>query len=202
MIRGPGLTYSGVVISIPRSLALNTGAPHFMVKRANVIFTMSDKKDGQLFQQYLPGRPAVFKTVEEMQARIDEYFDWSDARIQQVYSKKADAVIEINNPAPYTMAGLARAIGLSRQALLAYKKRKDENGKDFIVTIKAARVRVQEDVEMRLMESAATGAIFNLKNNFGYQDKREEEHSGAIEVITRKHSSSQLPENTDAEDED
>lgn len=116
------------------------------------------------------GRPLAFKSVEELQSKIDEYFDFCDNRIQQVYSKKQDAVIEIINPEPYTIAGLAYAVGVDRKTLWNYSK-KDE----FFHTIKRARDKVQTDVERRLMESNPTGAIFNLKNNFDYRDKVETE---------------------------
>ena len=118
------------------------------------------------------GRPLAFKSVEELQSKIDEYFDFCDNRIQQVYSKKQDAVIEIINPEPYTIAGLAYAVGIDRKTLWNYSK-KDE----FFHTIKRARDKVQTDVERRLMESNPTGAIFNLKNNFDYKDKIETEVS-------------------------
>ncbi len=114
------------------------------------------------------GRPLAFKTPEELEAKIAEYFAFCDNRIQQVYSPKAEAVIEVINPAPYTMSGLARRIGLDRKTLLNYSN-KDE----FFPTIKEARETVQEDVETRLMEKQATGPIFNLKNNFGWIDKTE-----------------------------
>jgi hypothetical protein len=40
--------------------------------------------------------------------------------------------------------------------------------------IKKARDRVQEDIEIRLMEGRnVVGAIFNLKNNYNYVDKTE-----------------------------
>ena len=112
------------------------------------------------------GRPLAFKSPEEMQDKIDEYFAYCDNRIQQVYSAKANGVIEVIDPAPYTMSGLARRLGLDRKSLLNYSN-KDE----FFPTIKDARERVQEDVETRLMEKQATGAIFNLKNNFGWVDE-------------------------------
>lgn len=115
------------------------------------------------------GRPVKFKNVQELQDAIDEYFNWCDNRIMHVYSPKAEAVIEVINPAPYTMAGLARRIGLSRQGLMEYKHKNAE----FSDAIKAARQRVEEDVETRLLEKNATGAIFNLKNNFGYKDVKE-----------------------------
>jgi hypothetical protein len=114
------------------------------------------------------GRPRIFKSVEELQSKIDEYFDYCDNRIQQVYSKKLGEVIEIINPEPYTMAGLAYYMGIDRDTLLNYGKRDEYFG-----TVKKARDRVQMDVERRLMEDAPTGAIFNLKNNFGYKDRSE-----------------------------
>ncbi len=116
------------------------------------------------------GRPPIFETPEEMQAVIDEYFDYCDNRIQQVYSPKEGGVIQCINPAPYTMSGLARRLGMDRRTLIDYAKRDK-----FILTIKAARQKVHEDVEQRLMEKNATGAIFNLKNNFGWKDSTEQE---------------------------
>lgn len=111
------------------------------------------------------GRPVKYKTVEELQKIIDEYFDWCDARA----IKKADDSGKeyfVSFPAPYTMSGLARRLGLSRQGLMEYKA-KDK----FSDAIKAARERIHEDVETRLMEKQAAGAIFNLKNNFGWKDE-------------------------------
>ena len=114
------------------------------------------------------GRPLAFKTPEELETKIAEYFAFCDNRIQQVYSPKSEGVIEVINPAPYTMSGLALSLGLDRRTLLDYSNR-DE----FLPTIKAAREKVHADVETRLMEKNATGAIFNLKNNFGWVDKTE-----------------------------
>lgn len=129
------------------------------------------------------GRPLKYKTVEELQKVINEYFDNCDNRIQQVYSKKSDGVIEIINPEPYTMSGLAYALDMDRRTLLDYSKRSE-----FLPTIKKARNKVHSDVERRLMDGAGVGAIFNLKNNFAWNDKTEVEQSGTVEVITRKHS--------------
>jgi hypothetical protein len=126
------------------------------------------------------GRPLKFETVEDLQQAIEEYFDYCDNRIQHVYSPKQEKVIEVIDPAPYTMSGLARHIGLSRQGLLDYANRDQ-----FLDAIKAARERVHEDVESRLMEKNATGAIFNLKNNFGWKDKTEQDvnHSGEVSFV-------------------
>lgn len=124
------------------------------------------------------GRPLIFKTPEELAEKIEEYFNHCDNRIQQVYSKKQDAVIEIINPEPYTMAGLAYALGIDRETLLNYASREL-----FFDTVKKGRDKVQMDVERRLMEGQPTGAIFNLKNNFGYVDKTETDLTSKGESI-------------------
>lgn len=133
----------------------------------------------------LGGRPPKFETKAELEQAINEYFDYCDNRVRHVYSKKRDDTFEMIDPAPYTMAGLAFYLHMDRTTLFKY-------GKDdrFFNTIKAARDRVAMDVENRLMEGGnAAGAIFNLKNNFGYTDATQVEQSGAVEIITRKHSS-------------
>ncbi len=124
------------------------------------------------------GRPLKYQKEEDLRNAIDEYFDWCDNRIQHVYSPKSESVIEVINPAPYTMMGLARRIGLSRQALSEYS-----HSDKFGDTIKEARDRVQEDVETRLMEKQPTGAIFNLKNNFGYKDQTQQDITSGGEQI-------------------
>lgn len=114
-----------------------------------------------------------FKKVKELQDAIDEYFDWCDNRgIKKVDDDGKEWMV--SSPAPYTMSGLARRIGLSRQGLIDY-----ENRDEFLDAIKEARERVHEDVETRLMEKAPTGAIFNLKNNFGWRDKNETDLTSA-----------------------
>lgn len=115
------------------------------------------------------GRPLVFKTVKELQDKIDEYFVYCDNRTRKKWADDKDKEFMIADPAPYTMHGLARALGLSRQALMEYSH-KDGFGD----AIKAAREKIAEDVETRLMDGKAqAGAIFNLKNNFGWKDKTE-----------------------------
>ena len=115
------------------------------------------------------GPPLKYKTKEELKEVIDRYFDYCDNRLVQGYDNKTNEQFAYISPEPYTMSGLAYSIGLSRQGLLDYSNR-DE----FLDTIKDARRKVETDVERRLMEGKAqTGAIFNLKNNFGWKDKSE-----------------------------
>lgn len=106
------------------------------------------------------GRPPKFKTAVEMQKAIELYFEscWivdKDGERKQI--------------TPYTVTGLANALGMERKALLEYQE-KDE----FSNTIKEAKRKVAQYVEEYLfLGKNQTGAIFNLKNNFDWKDKTE-----------------------------
>ena len=113
------------------------------------------------------GRPPKYKTPEEMQKVIDDYFN-------------TDAWIQINDKPKFapTVEGLAYALDLDRKNLLVYQ------GKDeFRNTIKRAKQKVAIALEQNLWGNAVTGTIFNLKNNFGWKDKTEVESSGTVKVI-------------------
>ncbi len=120
------------------------------------------------------GPPLKYLTPEALQTAIDEYFTQCDNRLVQGYDNKTNEQFAYISPEPYTMSGLAYALDLSRRGLLNYK-RKDK----FVHAIKRARRKVQTDVERRLMEGkgATAGAIFNLKNNFGWKDESKVENT-------------------------
>ena len=113
------------------------------------------------------GRPKLYTSVDEVASIIEEYFLYCDNRIQHIYSAKADGVIEVINPAPYTMSGLALALDMDRKSLLNYSKQED-----FFPTIKKAREKVEADIEERMndKQTFTPGLIFNAKNNFGWVD--------------------------------
>lgn len=133
------------------------------------------------------GRPLAFKSVQELQDKIDEYFDFCDMRIIKGYSQKEEKEFAYISPAPYTMHGLARACGVDRDTIINYSHKEE-----FFGTIKEARNKVAEDVETRLMEGRAqAGAIFNLKNNFGWKDENKTDitsngESIAIRIVADK----------------
>jgi len=115
------------------------------------------------------GRPLVFKSVEDLKKKIDEYFDWCNNRTMAVYDKTSGQEIMIIHPAPYTMSGLARRLGVDRRTIVNYSKKDD-----FFLTIREARERVHEDVETRMLETRnERGAMFSLKNNFDWKERTE-----------------------------
>ncbi|KAB2587286.1 hypothetical protein BS297_00995 [Rhodococcus erythropolis] len=141
------------------------------------------------------GRPLKFTTVAELKLRINEYFDRCDPhtemrRVIDGHGKEGNALWverEVLTPGvPYTITGLARALKTSRETLLDYESGKyddkaddiDAAGDKFSDTIKDAKLRVQQNAEEFLMSGApATGAIFWLKNNAGWKDRQEVDHT-------------------------
>lgn len=99
------------------------------------------------------GRPLKYKTKEELQKVIDEYFMQCD-----------------RDEEPYTVTGLALALDLDRKALITYGEKEE-----FSNTIKKAKLKVESYLEKKLVsgQGNATGIIFNLKNNYGYKDRQE-----------------------------
>ena len=97
------------------------------------------------------GRPLLFKTNEELQSKIDAYFEYCD-----------------ENKQPYTISELALFLNTDRITLIRYGER-DE----FCNTIKKAKQKVESQFEKRSLmgEYNPTIAIFLMKNNFGYKDK-------------------------------
>lgn len=78
-----------------------------------------------------------------------------------------------------TVTGLAVALDTTRETLLQYEneiiKKLDDNIKHEISdAIKRAKVRIHAEYEQALFDRGkVTGAIFTLKNNYGWADKQE-----------------------------
>lgn len=109
------------------------------------------------------GRPPKYKTIKELEDRIDLYF------ISGMTFKE----VNINNkiiqqPRP-TMAGLTLFLGFCETSYLDFLG-KDER---FSQLIKKAKLYIQMYHEENLNNTACTGSIFWLKNWAAYKDKTE-----------------------------
>ena len=133
------------------------------------------------------GRPPKYEKKEEMQRKIDEYFE-SCHRIVMIFDKTIGRhvpAIDGNGNLlkeqyrPYTITGLADALDMSRQSLLNYSE--DE---EFFDTIMRAKRKCEMYAEEKLYDkNGSNGAKFSLANNFkGWKEKQEIEHSGTIKL--------------------
>lgn len=95
---------------------------------------------------------AKYKTEQQFQQAVDKYFVDCDKEGR-----------------PYTMSGLALALGIDRVTLVRY------GDKDlFAPLVKKAKARVEQQLEENLYRLGNnSGIIFNLKNNYGWRDQVE-----------------------------
>jgi hypothetical protein len=117
----------------------------------------------------------MYKTREEIQAKIDAYFE--ECKGELLYDTEGNPMIDKNgNPIrvgcrPLTITGLALALGFnSRQALINYQCKEE-----FYDTIMRAKSKVEQYAEERLFDKdGANGAKFSLANNFdGWREKQQ-----------------------------
>jgi hypothetical protein len=111
------------------------------------------------------GRPPKYKTAEELQTKIEEYFNKGVKRRKVVVGNgKNTQVVELEVP---TITGLVLYLGFeSRQSFYDLEKYPE-----FSYTIKRARTVMEQMYEEALSIGNTTGAIFALKN-FGWVDKQ------------------------------
>jgi hypothetical protein len=104
------------------------------------------------------GRPAKFTDAEELDIKIQAFFKSCD-----------------DNAYPYTIHGLCVALDCTRDTICEYEKKPE-----FSDTIKKAKEKIRWFVEKELfLGKNPSGMIFWLKNNAGWKDKQELEHTGA-----------------------
>ena len=108
------------------------------------------------------GQPLKFKTVEELEEKVESFFTSDEAYIINFKDGDEDRIY-----AP-TMSGLALHLNVDRKTITNYSN-KDE----YFPTIRKARARIESHLEKKLYGNNVTGLIFNLKNNFDWKDKSE-----------------------------
>ena len=98
------------------------------------------------------GRPLKFKSVADLEAKINAYFEDKDTF-------------------PHTVSGLAFWLGCDRKTLINYEEKER-----FFPTIKKAKTSIEAEIEQRALtgNSKPTVRTFNLKNNFDGKEKQGE----------------------------
>lgn len=105
------------------------------------------------------GRPLKFKTVEDLQEKIDDYFN-------------------VTPKEEWTWTGLALHLDTSRETLREYGEREE-----YVDSLKKALLKVENGYEIDLKKRGQAGTIFALKN-FGWKDKTEVDQNISGELKT------------------
>lgn len=115
----------------------------------------------------LIGRPPKYTNSEEIQDKIDKYFQECKGEILKdedgnvIFDKYGQPVVL--NAVPPTITGLALALGFAtRKSLLEYQGKAE-----FVNTITRAKSLIEKYTEERLFDrDGVQGAKFSLINNF------------------------------------
>ena len=115
-------------------------------------------------------------TVQYLEDCIAAYWD-SRTATRKVYPRDGDPYEE-EYTRPPTMAGLARAVGVSRMTLWRYLHRRDDLPSDLLLVLSRACDEISEHIEEALYNRETyQGARFTLEANHRYG--REDERGGA-----------------------
>lgn len=109
------------------------------------------------------GRPRRYPTHEAFEAKTEEYFQSEEG---QTFP---------------TLSGLCLFMGFAdKQSFSNY----ETYGEDFSLTVNKARLRIEAHRHKMLIDrnSFTPGIIFDLKNNHGWKDQQQLEHSGSVSV--------------------
>lgn len=129
--------------------------------------------------QYILGTPPKYRTPEEMQVAIDEYFNSLMGPMinkygQVVYDDQGKKIMVQIRPA--TISGLANKLGMKTDTIKSYNYRALAGLCDpqYSAVILSARQRIEQYAEERLYDRDGTsGAQFSLRRAFCWHDKLE-----------------------------
>ncbi len=132
------------------------------------------------------GRPAKWTDPEAMEAAIRDYFKKCEDGETVTRPNKRGELVTYTRKIPYTVAGLALALGFnSRQSLLDYCGGKNRDSARFVDTISRAKTMIEQENITRaaLGDYDAKIMTLNLSANFGYSTKAQVEVNGLEDVL-------------------
>lgn len=129
------------------------------------------------------GPKPMYENVEDMQKKIDAYFQECKGTI--LSDEAGKPVLRNGTPIyvgrrPPTMTGLAMALGFAtRKSIFDYRKKGE-----FELTLTVARSRVEMYAEERLFDrDSVQGAKFSLLHNFGWSAGTKQKESGTGSIV-------------------
>lgn len=125
-------------------------------------------------------RPPAFASAEEMRAQVERYFDDVFSNMEAVRLGDPVKVDRVTNDFRPTITGLCLSLGITRQTLWNYIRDDEGNYAEGIQKVaQMAKLMVENALEHKLYDAGCNGAIFNLKSNFGWEDKSVIDHQNS-----------------------
>lgn len=129
----------------------------------------------------MAGRPLKFKSPEELEKKIAEYFEYCDNRTKKEIVKTKDyyEIIDMPDPVPYTVYGLADFLDCESDTLLNYQDKDD-----FSVYIARAKHKILTNKVVRGLDGKSNPMItkFLLTANYGITDNQEKSDDKNINI--------------------
>lgn len=113
----------------------------------------------------LGGRPLKFKTPEELEIKIKGYFDYCDSRTKKEVVKTRDyfEIIDLPDPIPYTVYGLADFLDCDSDTICNYQTRDG-----FSDIIARAKHKILTNKVVRGLDGKSNPAITKLLLGYNY----------------------------------
>ena len=110
-------------------------------------------------------RPLKFSSSEELQNKIEAYFDYCELRTKKEVVKTRDyyEVIDLPDPIPYTVYGLADFLDCDADTLLNYQMKDG-----FSVIIARAKHKILTNKVVRGLDGKSNPAITKLLLGYNY----------------------------------
>lgn len=122
-----------------------------------------------------------FETPEKMQEAIEAYFAKCDAGRERKVVSQGRVVVVQGSPIPYTVSGLALALGVDLDTLRNYETKKGYE--EFHEIVRNAKIAVLQCLEERGLVGEYNAALvkFQLSCNFGYKEAKDDNSGGGGE---------------------
>jgi hypothetical protein len=124
-------------------------------------------------EKMLAGRPLIFKEPKELEKRIEGYFEYCDARTKKEIVKTKDyfEIIDMPDPIPYTVYGLADYLDVDADTLLNYQVRSE-----FSVLISRAKSKILTNKVQRGLDGKSNPQMTKLLlgHNYGIIEPKSE----------------------------
>ena len=159
---------------------LNDYITRYQTHELNCSKAITPEKLQELVRDYIDSN--IIETPR-VKTKIIKHKNADDEIIEEpVLSKSGKQVIDVELAKPLTITGLCIHCGIIKDQLLDYSQ--DDQYKDIV---KMAKQEIENYLQYVSMNEQynVTGALFNLKCNFGYNDKQGQQTNVQINNIER-----------------